>query len=610
MLLIGASTHYTWEMQYQSLFYYHDFKTMMSVLEKNYPAYYNYAKKECLNTNMFYRFSGIFNRRDFNKIWDWMQEVLDKCENEIPKRRSTLQNKWRDNLVPFLFTIYIGYWNGRFKYLMVIPFNTDTIEVIENGNDSPDIDAPRGDIIRYLSRLVSEGRVETAVEFSLNGLTGRSDMADVCDIFKEYEKERQFNAMTTLDKVGDFDELIAMGSEIRQATVIKSSKPQMLIVKWTSFGHENMIRSFEHFGFECTCVTIKDTIVRTDLDGCEELDRYMSTGKYDVVYSTDYSEIAAQMCYHHDIPYLAWCYDPLTFNSKHKCLAYPTTNVFLFDSDDLRHYKEAGVEKAYYLPLAADIDYYDGIRCSDEDRARYNAEVSFVGQLYESSLTEAMGYLNDYQKAFMGALIDNQSCVYGYNFIQDVVTDKNIGWMCNAKFADHANEPLKNLLYRQTTNKERLLILTLLAKHHEVKLYADKTSELFKDLKYCGKVDYYEGMPKVFKCSKINLNVTFRAIPNGIPLRCIDIMACGGCLLTNYQKDFEEHFRDGENVLFYRDAGEALEKADFYLAHDTLREKVAMSGYETVKKYYSYPVKIREMLEMAGLHDFVKACGR
>jgi spore maturation protein CgeB len=117
-------------------------------------------------------------------------------------------------------------------------------------------------------------------------------------------------------------------------------------------------------------------------------------------------------------------------------------------------------------------------------------------------------------------------------------------------------------------------------------------------------------MPKVFKCSRINLNSTFRLIPNGIPLRCIDVMGCGGCLLTNYQKDFDEHFRDGENLLFYRSAEEALEKADFYLAHDTLREKIALSGYETIRKYYDYPVKIREMLEMAGLQHLIKACGR
>ena len=161
------------------------------------------------------------------------------------------------------------------------------------------------------------------------------------------------------------------------------------------------------------------------------------------------------------------------------------------------------------------------------------------------------------------------------------------------------------LLCKQTTNKERLLLLNLLGKYHEVKLYSYKNNEALKNLTFCGTADYNSEMPKIFRLSRINLNATLRSIRNGIPLRCLDIMACGGLLLTNYQKDFDDHFQDGENVLFYSDAGDALEKANFYLAHEEIRAKIARAGYETVKKYYSYSVKIKEMLELAGLQELL-----
>jgi spore maturation protein CgeB len=225
--------------------------------------------------------------------------------------------------------------------------------------------------------------------------------------------------------------------------------------------------------------------------------------------------------------------------------------------------------------------------------------------------------------------MDNQLDIYGYNFFDEVVTPNISAWLNNPEFNKIVNnEYLKDLapdrdkkscvspagmkliLNRQTTNKERLLLLTLLAKHYEVKLYSTSTNEVFKDLTFCGTADYYVQMPKIFRCSKINLNATLRSIQSGIPLRCIDVMGCGGCLLTNYQKDFDDHFKDEENILFYRDAHEALEKADFYIKHDTLREKIALSGHETIKKYYDYPVKIKEMLEMADLQYIIKACGR
>jgi spore maturation protein CgeB len=224
--------------------------------------------------------------------------------------------------------------------------------------------------------------------------------------------------------------------------------------------------------------------------------------------------------------------------------------------------------------------------------------------------------------------MDNQIDVYGHSFIEEAITDKTCQWLSHPEFNRLMNtdcdqkipkENQKNvvaarlmylILNRQITNKERILLLTLLAKHHEVKLYSTDKNEIFKDLTFCGPANYYTEMPKIFRHSKINLNATLRSIEHGIPLRCIDIMGCGGCLLTNYQKDFDEHFKDGENVLFFRDAGEALEKANFYLAHDSLREKIALSGRETVEKYYTYPVKIREMLELAGLDYLIKACGK
>ena len=78
-------------------------------------------------------------------------------------------------------------------------------------------------------------------------------------------------------------------------------------------------------------------------------------------------------------------------------------------------------------------------------------------------------------------------------------------------------------------------------------------------------------------------------------------MGCHGALLTNYQKDFDDHFKDGENIIFYTSAEEALEKANFYLSHDSLRAKIADNAYETIRKHYDYPVKIREMFEMSGL---------
>lgn len=157
------------------------------------------------------------------------------------------------------------------------------------------------------------------------------------------------------------------------------------------------------------------------------------------------------------------------------------------------------------------------------------------------------------------------------------------------------------LLNKLVTNRERLLLISLLSKHHQFKLYSTSTHELFQNTIECGTINYYTEMPFAFRYSKLNLNMTLRCIRTGIPLRCLDIMGCHGLLLTNYQRDFEEHFKDHENLLIYHSIEEAFDKTQYYLSHETERKKIAAKGYETVKQYYNYPTVLREMLNRSGL---------
>ena len=103
-------------------------------------------------------------------------------------------------------------------------------------------------------------------------------------------------------------------------------------------------------------------------------------------------------------------------------------------------------------------------------------------------------------------------------------------------------------------------------------------------------------MPHVFKHSKINLNITLRSIVSGIPLRVFDIMGCGGFLLTNYQQDMFEYFVPEEDFIFYSDMEELSDKCKFFLEHDDIRKKIAGNGYEKVRKYHTFDIRIEEIL--------------
>ena len=108
-------------------------------------------------------------------------------------------------------------------------------------------------------------------------------------------------------------------------------------------------------------------------------------------------------------------------------------------------------------------------------------------------------------------------------------------------------------------------------------------------------------MPKIFKCSKINLSMTNRPIRTGMPLRMFDTMGAGGFLLTNYQAEIPEYFEIGKDLEVYESQEDLLNKIAYYLEHDDERMEIARNGQEKIRNEHTYSIKLRKMLETAGI---------
>ncbi|MCR4806605.1 MAG: DUF3880 domain-containing protein [Lachnospiraceae bacterium] len=88
-------------------------------------------------------------------------------------------------------------------------------------------------------------------------------------------------------------------------------------------------------------------------------------------------------------------------------------------------------------------------------------------------------------------------------------------------------------------------------------------------------------MPKIFNLSRINLNMTMRPIEKGLPLRCFDILGCGGFLMTNYQEELDDMFVIGRDLEAYSSLEELIDKCAYYLTHEEERAAIARRGRET-----------------------------
>lgn len=333
----------------------------------------------------------------------------------------------------------------------------------------------------------------------------------------------------------------------------------------------------------------------------------LKEASYDAVFSVNYFPLVAEVCNQFKIKYLSWSYDcPLNVPDIEQTLGYETNYVFLFDRIQVATYQKKGYTQIFHLPLAVNTDRLDKVSLTQDDIAYYSSDVSFVGNLYQSTYPILSASMSDYTRGFLDALVEMQLQLYGQYLFEETITDKlictiNAEYQSNNTNIQLNKEQLIYSLATFVTHKERLMLLDALSRKHQVYLYTPEQHSLLTSTVFKGPVSYQETMPKVFKCSKINLNITVKNTQSGIPLRALDILGCGGFLLSNFQPELAEYFTPGHHFVYYEDLYDALDKANFYLNHDTLRTQIAQNGYQRVKECFSYSSQLRELLRISNL---------
>jgi spore maturation protein CgeB len=75
-----------------------------------------------------------------------------------------------------------------------------------------------------------------------------------------------------------------------------------------------------------------------------------------------------------------------------------------------------------------------------------------------------------------------------------------------------------------------------------------------------------------------------------ITRRIFEGMACGKMVLTdrlNESKKLHELFKEGEEIVFYNDMIDCIEKMNYYNENETERERIAYNGYQKVINNFS-----------------------
>lgn len=374
---------------------------------------------------------------------------------------------------------------------------------------------------------------------------------------------------------------------------------RVLLYEWNAYMQSDLEDVFRRMKIDYetfSCEIGKETSIVDDYF-IRNFGKVLREGNFDVVMSLNYWKSVALACDTEQVPYIAWGYDcPLSLKIL-DCLDMPMSHLFVFDKAQYQFYKERGFKNVYHLPLAVNIERLDQIQLTADEKKDFTTDISFVGNMYGSDYLTLKCVLDDYEKGYFESLIETQYRIYGDYFIDDIIPDELLDELQKKlkkipAFSGTIQAPrdefrgwVTMMLAREITRRERLLIISTLSKRHPFKLYSSQKEKMLTQAEFCGTVSSHFGMPKVFKASKINLNISYKQITVGMPLRVLDIMGAGGFLLSNYQEELVENFRPGVDCVIYESVEDAIAKAEYYLEHEEERQEIAHNGHEAAKRF-------------------------
>ncbi|MDE7332500.1 MAG: glycosyltransferase [Lachnospiraceae bacterium] len=339
---------------------------------------------------------------------------------------------------------------------------------------------------------------------------------------------------------------------------------------------------------------------------------YLFNDKFTFVFSINFFPYISDICERFQIPYVCLSVDCPVLELFSESVKNKWNRIFLFDYTQYMRFVSANPDCIFYLPLATNADRWDQVISSmtPEEYDTYTSDISFVGSLYTEKSPLSAKTLPPRLAGYVDGAVEAQLQVYGYNFLEEIITPELTAQL-KKTFQDYRNltsvypgtdnyTAANYYLAMRAAELERIRTLQALSHDFHVDIYTRSSCKDLtpgSNLRLKGGVSTLTEMPKVFHCSKINLNITIKSIQSGLSLRIWDVLGCGGFLLSNYQTEIPEYFEIGKDLVCYESIEDLKEKAAYYLTHDDIRMEIARNGYEKVKAQHTWAHRISSMMQ-------------
>ena len=374
---------------------------------------------------------------------------------------------------------------------------------------------------------------------------------------------------------------------------------KILYYSWDEVTELDILDVFNRKGYtiEVDKTPINDKL--NDIEFAEAFLKKLEGDSFDCIFSFNFYPIISKVANAAGIKYVSWSFDSPCMTLYTEAIFNSCNYIFVFDNNDALRLKNMGVENVFHMPLAVNTNKLKLLLGTDIQNTNHQYDISFVGKTYcdNTNFYDNIQNMPDYYKGYFDCLIKAQMDLFGFDLASNLFNDTFMEKLNFVNFNVSDEILLKNsdlftqIFQKKITSVERIEILKALseAEFSVTHFAANKEADLTK-VKHMGYVNYDTEMPKVFRNSKINLNISLRSILSGIPLRCLDVMGAGGFLLSNYQPELAAYFEDGVEMVMYTSREDLLAKADYYLHNEDERIDIAIRGQQKIEQEFSYDI--------------------
>ncbi len=334
----------------------------------------------------------------------------------------------------------------------------------------------------------------------------------------------------------------------------------------------------------------------------------------DLMFSMNFSPELARLAKAIRKPYVCWVWDALV---NHTLLnpdwASGYTFMFQFARSDLARFKKAGYTQVFHLPASTQAA---ALKAPAQEKT---CAVAFVGHCYPDAATPFRTYKTQYEGQHLPPELGLRALeefieetarkpVHRLrDFFLEFMTERHPGFfasvpvpnrtLCHPVTDSTLDFFVNTLLYHEVDIRQRSRALQALAPVGVDVWGEGWAPHVRAGIHLRGSCDLKTQAGAVLASSRIALNLA-RTLSDGANMRSFEIPAAGAFQLALYSDELASLFEDGREIVLFRTFEEARDKAAYYLAHDTERERIAAAGHERFLRDHTLDRRCRRMMEL------------